>query len=65
MRYMNLLDQGYTVVDVTPDEVEVTFRMIDTYHPDAQPYDGAHFRVPRGAKSMTPVHTSTPRGTLI
>jgi alkaline phosphatase D len=65
MRYMNLLDQGYTVVDVTPDQVEVTFRMIDTYHPDAQAYDGAKFRVARDAKSMTPVRVANPRGTLI
>jgi alkaline phosphatase D len=64
LRYMNFIDQGYTIVDVTPEEVEVTYRMIDTMNPDARAFDGAKFRVARGATSIAPVHGSGRRGTF-
>jgi len=48
MRHVNLIDQGYVIVDVTPDRVEIDFRLVDTYDPGAQPWTGAKFRLPRG-----------------
>ena len=48
MRHLNLEDQGYVVVDLTPDECNIEYRHVDTYNPDAEPYTGAKFRVTRG-----------------
>jgi alkaline phosphatase D len=55
LRYMNLIDQGYTLVDVTTEEITVTFRMIDTFDPAAEAFDGATFRLARGATSLAHV----------
>lgn len=64
LRHMNLVDTGYTVVDVTPDAVEVTIRLIDTFDPDAEPFDGARFRVRRGAGRIEVLPTATRRGSF-
>jgi alkaline phosphatase D len=64
LRYMNLIDQGYTLVDVTPDEVIVTFRMIDTFDPSAEAFDGAKFRLARGATSVAQVPGRGRRGSF-
>lgn len=48
MQHLNLEQQGYVVVDVTPDEMIVKYRHIDTYDPDAEAWTGATFRVRRG-----------------
>ena len=64
LRYMNLLDQGYTVVDVTPERVEVTFRMIDTFDPHATAYDGAKFRIDRGATKAVALPGTRRRGSF-
>jgi alkaline phosphatase D len=48
MRYVNLLDQGYVLVDVTPEETIVDFRVIDTYDPAAEARTAARFRVREG-----------------
>jgi hypothetical protein len=61
---MNLIDTGYTVVDVTPDAVEVTIRLIDTFDPDAEPFDGARFRVRRGAERIEVLPSATRRGSF-
>jgi alkaline phosphatase D len=58
LRHMNLVDQGYTVVEVTPTETLVTIRNIDTFDPDASPVDGARFRVARGSQRIE--HLPTP-----
>lgn len=58
LRHMNLVDQGYTVVEVTPTETLVTIRNIDTFDPDAEAVDGARFRVARGAQRIE--HLPTP-----
>lgn len=50
--YCNLLDQGYVVVDVMPDAVEVRFRMIDSFDPDAKARDGAAFRILLGTDTI-------------
>ena len=52
MRYVNLLDQGYAVVEITPEEIEVAFRVIDTYDPDAVARTTARFRVVNGSSTM-------------
>jgi alkaline phosphatase D len=58
LRHMNLVDQGYTVVEVTPEETLVTIRNIDTFDPDAEPVDGARFRVAKGSQRIE--HLPTP-----
>lgn len=52
MNYCNLLDQGYVVVDVTADAVEVTFRMTDSFDPNAVARTGARFRVPLNSTEL-------------
>lgn len=64
MRYMNFVDQGYCVVDVDPERIEVTYRFIDTFDPDARAYDGARFRVTKGGGPMTPLAVERPRGSV-
>ena len=64
LRHMNLVDQGYTVVDVTPEETLVTIRNIDTTDPDAAAVDGARFRVRRGSQRIEVLATPTPKGSF-
>ena len=52
MRHINLEDQGYVLVDVTPDECVIQYRLIDTFDPDAEPYTGAKFRVVKGGPQI-------------
>ena len=58
LRHMNLVDQGYAVVDVTPEETLVTIRNIDTSDPDAHAVDGARFRVARAPADRAPPHAA-------
>ncbi len=62
LRYMNLVDQGYVVVDVTPEELVVTTRLIDTYDPDAAPYDAARYRLRPGAERLEELPVDRPKG---
>jgi hypothetical protein len=48
LKQIDLLHQGYTVVDVTPDEALVEFRVLDTFDPDAEASTFARFRVVAG-----------------
>ncbi|MFN8051104.1 MAG: alkaline phosphatase D family protein [Acidimicrobiales bacterium] len=48
MRYLNLENQGYVLVDLNPEEMVVQYRHIDTYNPDATAYTGAKFRLTKG-----------------
>ncbi len=64
MRHLNMVDQGYTVVDVTPDALTVTYRTIDTIDPDAQATDAARFRVLPGGRPMEVLPVARPRGTM-
>lgn len=64
MRHLNLVDQGYTVVDITPEEMHVTIRNIDTRDPDAEPVDGARFRLTRGAQRIEVLASPTPKGSF-
>ena len=52
LKHVDLLNQGYAVVDVTPDELVVEFRVLDTFDPDAEPRTSARFRVLTRARSM-------------
>ncbi len=48
LRHVDLLNQGYVVVDVTPEETIVEFRVIDTLDPDAEARTEGRFRVRAG-----------------
>ena len=48
LKLIDLLNQGYTLVDVTPEEVIVEFRVLDTFDPNAQASTFARFRVVAG-----------------
>ncbi|MEI7886693.1 MAG: alkaline phosphatase D family protein [Actinomycetes bacterium] len=64
LRHMNLIDQGYTVVDITPEEMLVTIRNINTMDPDAEAVDGARFRLRKGAKRIEVLPTPTHKGSF-
>jgi len=48
LQQIDLLNQGYTTVDVTPEETTVEFRVLDTFNPDAVATTFARFRVVAG-----------------
>lgn len=50
--YVNFLDQGYAVVDLTPEELVCEFRLLDTFDPAATARTGAAFRVRRGSATV-------------
>jgi alkaline phosphatase D len=52
LRHVDLLNQGYAVVDVTPEELVVEFRVLDTFDANAEPRTSARFRVVNGARTM-------------
>lgn len=57
LKYVNLLDQGYAVVDATPEETIVEFRVLDTFDPNATPRTAARFRVVNGGRSLEVLFT--------
>jgi alkaline phosphatase D len=52
MKHIDLVEQGYAIVEVTPEETTCEFRGIDTFDPDAVPYTFARFRVARGSRTL-------------
>jgi alkaline phosphatase D len=64
IRHMNLVDQGYTVVEVTPEELLVTVRLVDTFDPDAVAVDGARFRLVRGGGRLEVLPAAGARGSF-
>jgi alkaline phosphatase D len=48
LKQIDLLNQGYALVDVTPEETIVEFRVLDTFDPDAVASTFARFRVVAG-----------------
>jgi alkaline phosphatase D len=52
MKHIDLVEQGYAIVEVTPEETTCEFRGIDTFDPDAEPYTFARFRVVRGSRTL-------------
>jgi alkaline phosphatase D len=52
MKGIDLVQQGFALVDVTPEECIVQFRGVDTFDPDAQAFTFARFRVTNGSRVM-------------
>jgi alkaline phosphatase D len=52
MKEVNLLDQGYVRVELTPEECLVSFRYVDTFDPDARARTGIRFRVVAGSRAI-------------
>ena len=52
MKYTDLLEQGFAVVDATPDECIVSFRAVDTFDPNAAARTIARFRVRSGSRQL-------------
>jgi alkaline phosphatase D len=48
LKQIDLLNQGYVLVDVTPEETTVEFRVLDTFDPGAEASTFARFRVVAG-----------------
>ena len=46
--YINIVEQGYGLVDVTPDEVHVQFRVIDTFAEGSVATTAWEYRIARG-----------------
>lgn len=55
--HINLVDQGYAVVEVTPDLLRVEFKVLDTFAADPAVTVAWSYEVPRGA---TPSSCPTP-----
>ena len=64
MRYMNFVNQGYTLVDATPDELIVTTRLIDPFDPTAPAYDAARFRLTPGSTKLERLPAARPTGSF-
>ncbi len=64
MRHLNLEDQGYVVMDVTPDEIVAEYRMIDTFDPNAEAYTAARFRIVPGGTRMEVLRPTHARGSF-
>lgn len=43
LAHLNLVDQGYGTIEVTPEEAVIEFKLINTYDPDAEPVVGMRF----------------------
>ncbi|MBM4244547.1 MAG: hypothetical protein FJ148_12125 [Deltaproteobacteria bacterium] len=52
LKQIDLLNQGYTTVDLTPGEAIVEFRVLDTFDPDAEASTFARFRVVAGVPGI-------------
>jgi len=52
MKNVNLLDQGYVRVELTPEECLVSFRFVDTFDPAAGARTGIRFRVVSGSGAI-------------
>jgi len=52
LRHVDLLNQGYVIFDVTPEETIVQFRVIDTLDPDAEARTRGRFRVRNGVPGI-------------
>ena len=52
MKGVDMVEQGYAVVEVTPEETICEFRGIDTFDENAEAYTFARFRVVRGSRTL-------------
>jgi alkaline phosphatase D len=62
MRFMDLIHQGYVLVDVDPERIEITYRFVDTSDPGAGAVDGARYRLVHGRPGLETVPVATPMG---
>jgi len=52
MKWLDLVYQGFALVDVTPEECIVRFRGVDTFDANAEAFTFAKFRVATGSRVM-------------
>ena len=52
LKLVDLLNQGYTTVDLTPEEAIVEFRVLDTFDANAEATTFARFRVVAGVPGI-------------
>jgi alkaline phosphatase D len=52
MTYVNFVNQGYVLVEVTPCATTLEFKTVNTYDADAEPFVMARFRVHTGGDHM-------------
>ncbi|RIL08173.1 MAG: hypothetical protein DCC71_00015 [Proteobacteria bacterium] len=52
MKWVDLVYQGFALVDVTPEECVVRFRGVDTFDPNAEAFTFAKFRVASGSRVL-------------
>ena len=60
LKYVNMFDQGYAVVDVTPEELIVEYRLIESLDPDAEARTGARFRLVNGSTEIETLFDERP-----
>ncbi|MFT4519051.1 MAG: alkaline phosphatase D [Halioglobus sp.] len=60
LRHIDLLQQGYAIVDVTPQRTIVEFRAIDTLDPNAEAWTMARFRVVNGVPGIETLDVNGP-----
>lgn len=50
--YVNLLDHGYGVMTITPEEIEIEIKLVDVTRPDAVPRTALRYRVRPGVHRL-------------
>ena len=60
LKYVNMFDQGYAVVDVTPEETIVEYRLLETLDEQATVRTGARFRLVDGARTLETLFDERP-----
>jgi hypothetical protein len=52
MKDIDLLEQGYVRVELTPEECLVSYRYVNTFDPAAEARTGIRFRIVSGSRSI-------------
>ena len=60
LKYVNMFDQGYAVVDVTPEETIVEYRLLETWDENATARTGARFRLVNGSNTLETLFDERP-----
>jgi alkaline phosphatase D len=60
LKYVNMFDQGYAVVDVTPEETIVEYRLLETWDEQATARTGARFRIVHGTRTLETLFDERP-----
>lgn len=53
LAHLNLIDQGYGLIEVTPEEATIEFKLIDTYDPNAEAVVGVRFVIRQAAHTFS------------